>query len=272
MQKSSAQQFYYLVYKITNLINNKFYIGIHRTTNKNDDYMGSGVNIKRAIKKYGLENFKKEILFECKNAEEMAAKEAEIVTPEFLKRDDVYNLAKGGYLGWIKAHEELTEENFKAWGKTGAKIFKDKLADPKFFNSWYIKMIEKINSPEAKFKRSQHLPSFTGKSHSEETKKKMSEKAKTHTGEKNSCYGMIWIYNEKLQESKKIKKDDLNKYLNDGWMKGRKMFNLTDNAREKMSSPTKGCFWITNGVNTKQCFNENDIPDGWYKGRTIKRK
>lgn len=44
----------------------------------------------------------------------------------------------------------------------------------------------------------------------------MREKAKTHTGEKNSCYGMIWIYNEKFQESKKIKKDDLNKYLNDG--------------------------------------------------------
>lgn len=36
------------------------------------------------------------------------------------------------------------------------------------------------------------------------------------------------------------------------------MFNLTDDAREKMSSPTKGCFWITNGINTKQCFNEND--------------
>lgn len=124
MQKSYAQQFYYLVYKITNLINNKIYIGIHRTKNKNDDYIGSGINIKRAIKKYGLENFKKEILFECKNAEEMAAKEAEIVTAEFLKRDDVYNLAKGGSLGWIKIHEELSEEVSKHGEKLEQKYLK----------------------------------------------------------------------------------------------------------------------------------------------------
>ena len=44
---------FYTVYKITNLINNKIYVGVHITKNLNDSYMGSGVNIKRAIKKYG---------------------------------------------------------------------------------------------------------------------------------------------------------------------------------------------------------------------------
>lgn len=60
--------------------------------------MGSGINIRRAIEKYGKENFKKEILFECKDEDEMAAKEAELVNKEFVKRKDVYNISLGGYL------------------------------------------------------------------------------------------------------------------------------------------------------------------------------
>lgn len=43
---------YYLIYKITNNVNNKIYIGKHQTENKDDDYMGSGKIIKRAIEEY----------------------------------------------------------------------------------------------------------------------------------------------------------------------------------------------------------------------------
>ena len=50
------------------------------------------------------------------------------------------------------------------------------------------------------------------------------------------------------------------------------MFDLTNEQRIKIGTSTERCFWITNGINSKQCFNENDIPDGWYKGRTVKRK
>ena len=76
------------------------YVGKHITDNKDDNYMGSGLRIKYAIKKYGIENFEKTILFECASIDEMNAKEAEIVNEDFIARDDVYNIKLGGDGGW----------------------------------------------------------------------------------------------------------------------------------------------------------------------------
>ena len=51
---------FYYVYKITNMLNHKIYIGCHSTFDIDDGYMGSGKYINYAINKYGLEYFKKE--------------------------------------------------------------------------------------------------------------------------------------------------------------------------------------------------------------------
>ena len=83
---------YFTVYKITNKINDKYYIGKHQTKDLDDDYFGSGKLIKAAIKKYGIENFKKEILFVFETEDEMNAKEAELVTEELIASGSVYNL------------------------------------------------------------------------------------------------------------------------------------------------------------------------------------
>jgi hypothetical protein len=91
---------YYYLYEIKNLINGKIYIGVHKTKNMNDEYMGSGKIIRHAIQKYGVENFTKTILETFNNSEEMFIREKEIVTEEFLKRPDVYNLRRGGHGGF----------------------------------------------------------------------------------------------------------------------------------------------------------------------------
>ena len=102
----------YIVYQTTNLINGKIYVGVHRTNvDIFDFYYGCGCSKKdqkksrisgfpAAIRKYGIQNFKRETLFEYPDTEEgkLAAfkKEEEIVTDEFIKRPDTYNLTKGG--------------------------------------------------------------------------------------------------------------------------------------------------------------------------------
>lgn len=89
---------FFYVYQITNLINGKIYVGKHKSNKHPNEngYYGSGKQITAAIKKYGIENFKKEVLHYCSSLEEMAVKEAEIVTEDFVKRVDTYNMHKGG--------------------------------------------------------------------------------------------------------------------------------------------------------------------------------
>lgn len=90
---------YYLLYEITNLVNGKNYIGQHITKNVDDGYMGSGHAITAAIKKYGKENFQKEILLYAKNEVALNFFERALVTPEFIELDTNYNLREGGSKG-----------------------------------------------------------------------------------------------------------------------------------------------------------------------------
>lgn len=102
----------FVVYKTTNLINSKYYIGVHVIRSATDSYLGSGKLIKDAIKKYGKENFSREILFEFETLIDALKKEDELITQELIESVECYNLAKGGGMP-----PTLTDENHPNFGK-----------------------------------------------------------------------------------------------------------------------------------------------------------
>jgi hypothetical protein len=107
----------YIIYQVTNKINNKFYIGIHKTKDIDDSYMGSGKLIKHAINKYGVENFDKKILHIFTNKIEANKKERELVNESLLNNKMCYNLKEGGYGGFDHIHkqcESIPHATFKS--------------------------------------------------------------------------------------------------------------------------------------------------------------
>ena len=101
----------YIVYETTNLVNNKFYIGVHKTKDSNvfDGYIGCGVLMQHsssymnpktlfqfAVKKYGIKNFRRKVLKVFNNIDDALKLEAELVDINFIKRTDTYNIALGG--------------------------------------------------------------------------------------------------------------------------------------------------------------------------------
>jgi hypothetical protein len=100
------------VYKITNVINNKYYFGKHSTNDINDDYYGSGMAMMRAHKKYGIENFKKEIIKEFDTEEDALEYEASIVTESVVADKNSYNLTVGGKGSWFHCNtKEFRDKN-----------------------------------------------------------------------------------------------------------------------------------------------------------------
>ena len=117
---------HYTIYKITNQINGKYYIGRHATKDVNDSYMGSGIGIKNAINKYGAENFTKEIIATADNADALWDLELKIVNEEVVKDPMSYNNAYGGkhYLHGLKQYDyDAFIEHQRKAGQQYAKNF-----------------------------------------------------------------------------------------------------------------------------------------------------
>jgi hypothetical protein len=201
MQRADKRKFHY-IYRITR-DDGKYYIGMHSTDEIEDGYFGSGKLITRSIKKYGKQRHTKEILEHLPNREALKLREKEIVNVEIVDDRRCMNLRLGG-AGW--SSEEASKVAIA--GNKSSK--RDKLAAAQKSNA-----TKKLRG-SAKGWNTHY--GMLGKKHSEKTKQLMS---KNKLGEKNNQFGTCWVTNGRPI---KIKKDQLEEYLNKGFIRGRKIF------------------------------------------------
>jgi hypothetical protein len=203
------------IYKTTCNVTGRWYIGMHSAYNLEDGYMGSGKRLRYSIRKYGVGNHTKEILEFLPTREELVLREIEIVTKELVDDPMCMNLREGGTGGFSSEQQKLNaiKSNEKQ------KLLRE---DPEWVKKKSVLLSNSIKKAYEEGKIDRYVNyDWNGKTHSEETKQLISKKRKgTGLGETNSQYGTCWI--TKDGANKKIKKEDLDTYLNDGWIKGRK--------------------------------------------------
>jgi len=206
----------HFLYKTTNLLNGNFYIGVHSTYNIDDGYLGSGLRIRRSIRKYGAKYFKREILEFFDNRAELLEKEKFLVNEDMLKDPLCMNLKEGGRGGW-------TNEQQSKNGKRAAisqKILRE--TDEAWVNRKSEKISGALRQAYKDGKKIIKPPDWIGRQHSDDTKKKIGDKNSLYQqGNKNSQFETCWIYNIELKINKKIKINDVEQFP--GWIKGRKM-------------------------------------------------
>jgi hypothetical protein len=258
---------YNYFYRTTNLINNKYYFGVHKTNNINDGYLGSGTRLKYAIVKYGVENFKKEILRYFDKYEDALKYESEVVSEELINDSNCYNLVKGGKGGWnndtymnvidkktnncirvLKNSEyykntdnyyHLTKNMITVYDISG-NTFKVNIDDEKFINREFQSIsknkvtvkdvnnnIYSVDIKDERYVKGELKFIWKDRKHNQESKNKIGIANSIHQkGKKNSQYGTYCIYNDELKRNMRIKKQDIDIWLVNGWKRGiNKMYN-----------------------------------------------
>ena len=217
------QKKYHFIYKTTNLINNKFYVGMHSTNNLDDGYFGSGKIIHYSVNKHGIENHRVEILEFLPSREELKKREAEVVNEELLADPLCMNLKFGGEGGWDhlandpRMQEVRSKNGLEFGSKNGAKslkalTFEDRSNHSK--NRW-------SSDRESKLEKFKVVQSAANSEKAKAKRKETLENMRFQKGENNSQFGTCWINNG--VEVKKIKKEALSDWLTQGWKQGRKL-------------------------------------------------
>ena len=196
----------YYVYITTNTINGKQYVGDHSTNDLNDKYLGSGTLIKKAISKYDLSNFKKEILEICESKKEAFNKQEKYINKYNTLSPNGYNISPTGGTWNGGFHSDSSKQKISKstagkkngmYGKKHSKETKDKWSKNRKGSGSYMYG-----------KTGEDCPNF-GMKHSKETKDKWSKQRKGKTsGEKNGMFRKsnysIWLekYGKEIADKK----------------------------------------------------------------------
>ena len=173
-----------IIYKVTNLINNKIYIG--KKVEDRKTYYGSGTAIKLAINKYGKKNFKKEILEKCNAKEELNKREIYWIEKLNSKFPNGYNLTDGGE--GVAGVTEETKEKIKIARKKQIML------------PWTLerrkKTIESLRGKKLSEKHKKKISlAHVGKKHTNETRRKMSlsRKGEKRTEKQKENMRKAWV-------------------------------------------------------------------------------
>lgn len=166
---------------------------MHSTSNLKDGYLGSGTKLRRAIRKYGKENFRCEILEFFSTREDLVKREKELVNEDLIKDSNCMNLKPGGHGGFSK--EWVLRGNILANTKRKALLEKDEAFKAKFSNAVRVGLKKAYTEgrKDKKFGGWNRGKKLTAE-HKEKIGRSNSEKQK---GYKNSQFGIKfrWINN-----------------------------------------------------------------------------
>lgn len=228
--------YFYLIYQITNVLNGKIYIGQHKTKNPDDSYFGSGLALRKAIKKHGIENFEKRILHFARNAEELDELERSIVNEEFCRRPDTYNMIVGGDVlkqndgsdthrqrckaGYKKMISSLTKKGIclSDVSKRGRAASLDARKKHKRGVVHDPALRAKFNFAESKLLQAECMRKAV--SPEAQAKKRATLKRIEHQrGAKNSQFGTAWMTNG--ERTVKVSVEEVASYEKEGYRRGR---------------------------------------------------
>jgi len=224
MAKGNDGERWHFVYRTTNKVNGKYYIGVHSTWKLDDGYLGSGKRLGYSIKKHGRENFECEIIQFFESHEEALLKERELVNEQLLRDPMCMNLRIGGE-GGGGFTEVLRKRGVQSSLKRRNWL---RMND----SSWRLAERERLTSiakdqMKNPSKRSKFVQAgrWTGRKHRADSIEKIRKSSVAKKiGSNNPQFGRIWMHNEVTRESRRFPPDQEHQMNLVGWKRGRKMY------------------------------------------------